>query len=186
MGTHPIFESDFDCLTDMAQVKENLNIIINNNITAARVELFRQEFDPYVVIELKSKKPHNYGVLDLDQTKAVLDAEDSSRFSVETDSKNPEKSKKIEFVARNDHLAQYWTDVFNKKLHFEHKRAGSNMPTLEEEEVDDDFEPDEDTFQSLIDNLRHETLTRKVNGSTFIIRSNYFQPSREEVEELDD
>ena len=38
------------------------------------------------------------------------------------------------------------------------------MPTLEEEEVDDDFEPDEDTFQSLIDNLRHETLTRKVNG----------------------
>ena len=58
-------------------------------------------------------------MLNLDQTKAVLDAEDSSRFSVETDSKNPEKSKKIEFVARNDNLAQYWTDVFNKKLHFE-------------------------------------------------------------------
>jgi len=38
------------------------------------------------------------------------------------------------------------------------------MPTLEEEEQGeaDEFEPDEETFHNLIENLRHVTLTRKV------------------------
>merc|ERR1711953_1122464 len=137
MGTHPIFESDFDCLTDfrMAQVKETLNIVCDGKVDTVTVELHRQELHPYVVIILKSGKAHPVGLIDLDHTKAEISKDDSKRFTLSTDSTNTDKNKTIDFVTKTDERANYWADVFNQKLHFEHKPSASNMPTLAEEEA---------------------------------------------------
>jgi len=177
MGTHPIFESDFDCLTDfrMAQVKETLNIVCDGKVDTVTVELHRQELHPYVVIILKSGKAHPVGLIDLDHTKAEISKDDSKRFTLSTDSTNTDKNKTIDFVTKTDERANYWADVFNQKLHFEHKPSASNMPTLAEEEASeesDNEEESEDVFNELVDRLRKVALEA--------------QASKEELDEMDD
>merc|ERR1712131_243601 len=170
----------------MAQVKETLDIVCDDKIDTVTVELHRQELHPYVVIILKSGKAHPVGLIDLDHTKAEISKDDSKRFTLSTDSTNTWENKTIDFVTKTDERANYWADVFNRKLHFEHKPSASNMPTLAEEDVSEESDNEEESKEEL-DEMDDEVsdMTASFHTAARKDRSNSIRSIRMRLQKYD-
>merc|ERR1712141_284897 len=80
MGTHPIFESDFDCLTE---TMTKLSCLVKNRITAQlkkiAPESFDEELPDYILLLLGHRKPKKEVIKDLEvflstsQTRELVD-----------------------------------------------------------------------------------------------------------------
>merc|ERR1712113_1212624 len=91
MGTHPIFESDFDCLTEgegnchriaMGRERDNTSLFIRNISDDCRADDLRKEFsrfgpikDVYIPLDYYNNRPRGFAYVQFEDLRDASDAE---------------------------------------------------------------------------------------------------------------
>merc|ERR1712142_147097 len=122
MGTHPIFESDFDCLTEMSGEDRSCQVYIGYLPNDARMEDVEDFFKGYGRIKSVNLKP-GYGFVDFED---LRDAEDAVR---DLDGKRMCGEKvDIQHAKGPGHKARDRGDSGRRRSHYRNSRRSRTPP----------------------------------------------------------